>query len=118
MSRSDPVIPPTLGLAAGIAGVFAAGPLPGWAVGMLLVAFILLGPGCALASWVPIPSPAVWLVVPAIGISVWLLAATVMAELAIWDPQLGLLAIAAPTVTASAARLAVAGARWMRSVRT
>ncbi|TQK31913.1 hypothetical protein [Arthrobacter sp. SLBN-53] len=70
-----------LAVAGAVAGVLALTGLPDVARGIALLAFIAIGPGAAVLSWVPVPRRALLSTVPVLGAAI----TTLVAMTAMWS---------------------------------
>lgn len=95
---------------AGLAGLAALIPAPTWLRLPLVLLCVLLGPGSALRAWISLPPFLTPLVIPAVGVALVILIATVMAFTAVWSPPLSLAALGAVTLAAGVATLRVRSA--------
>ncbi len=71
-----------------VCGMLAAIPaLPGLVRGLLLLVFVLAGPGLAVAAWTALGGIVLVSVVPVIGLSAVILVTTVAAFIGHWTPM-------------------------------
>lgn len=92
----------------GVAGLLAAiGALPPGARAVLLLAFVAIGPGCALLQYWnrDLPAVAQRALVPVLGLAVVVLVVSGTLLLGHWAPRLVLVGLAAGTVALGAAGL-------------
>lgn len=102
-----PLSLPTAVLAASAAGAVAAIPwLPAPLRALLLLAFVLIGPGCALLAWrPPLPASVTIVLAPTLGVSVLALVSTAAALFSWWHPTAQLLLLVVACVVAVLLRL-------------
>lgn len=92
--------PADIAAAGAAAGFLALLPLPAAARALLLTAFIVLGPGAALLSWVHIPPRARLAAVPVLGMALTTIVTTGAIWASLWHPH-ALLVVGAAAVAAS-----------------
>jgi hypothetical protein len=91
---------------ASVAAALAPVPwLPGLARGLLLLAFVLAGPGLAVTAWTRLSGILLASVVPVIGLTAVILVTTVVAFLGWWSPIPTMFALAVVCAASGAAAL-------------
>ncbi|MCU1677093.1 MAG: hypothetical protein JWM93_1851 [Frankiales bacterium] len=109
-TSSDRLHVARLGVAAAAAGLLAMAPLPAILRGILLLAFVVAGPGAALATWVRLPRALLLAVVPTFGLAAVVLASSIAVMIGRIAPQSVAVVLAIPCA-------ALCGTGWMREAR-
>jgi GT2 family glycosyltransferase len=100
-----------LSVAAGIVGLLASSMvLPTPIQTALTGAFVLLGPGSAIRTSIPMPRSTSLVAVPALGLAVVIAASAIMAAAGAWNPALSLLVLSIATIAGGLSR-------WVRPGR-